>query len=236
MSRRLPLILLPGMMCDARLFGPQTDALADRHVEVLPIITADTTEKLADAVLADAPPRFALAGLSMGGIVAMEVLAQAPERIAGLCLMDTNPMAETPEFAARREPQIQRVRAGHLRAVMRDEMKPKYLAVGPGRDAILDLCMDMAERLGAEVFIRQSRALQTRPDHQDTLRGVTAPTLILCGREDAVCPLHRHALMQDLIPGSTLTVIENAGHLPTLEQPDATTPALRNWLTQVDMT
>ena len=192
MSRRLPLILLPGMMCDARLFGPQTDALADRHVEVLPIITADTTEKLADAVLADAPPR--------------------------------------------REPQIQRARAGHLRAVMRDEMKPKYLAVGPGRDAILDLCMDMAERLGAEVFIRQSRALQTRPDHQDMLRGVTAPTLILCGREDAVCPLHRHALMQDLIPGSTLTVIENAGHLPTLEQPDATTPALRNWLTQVDMT
>ncbi|WP_308915546.1 alpha/beta hydrolase [Jannaschia sp. LMIT008] len=230
----LPLVLLPGMMCDARLFAPQVAALsADREVRVLPIADHDTTAALARAVLDAAPHRFALGGLSMGGIVAMEVAALAPERIAGLCLMDTNPRAEAAEVAARREPQIERVRASHLRAVMRDEMKPNYLAPGPDRAAVLDLCMAMAESLGPDVFVRQSRALQTRADRRDTLRGLTVPSLVLCGRDDTLCPLHRHTEMADLLPDAELVVIDGAGHLPVLERPKATNAAVAAWLGRV---
>lgn len=228
-----PLVLLPGMMCDARLFGPQIAAFsADRAVMTAPLNAADTVAGLAGDVLAVAPPKFALAGLSMGGIVAMEVIRQAPERVARLALLDTNPKAEAPAVAQNREPQIAKVRAGHLRAVMRDEMKPNYLTDGPQMGQILDLCMAMAETLGPEVFVRQSRALQTRPDQQDTLRTVMIPTLILCGEDDTLCPIHRHELMHELVAGSVLTVIKGAGHLPTLEQPDATNEALAKWLIQ----
>jgi len=222
-----PLILLPGMMCDARLFGAQVAALG---ATVLPVTGAETVQALAAEVLAQAPERFALGGLSMGGIVAMEVIRQAPDRVAGLALMDTNPLAEAEHVKARRQPQMDRAAAGGLGAVMRDEMKPNYLADGPGRAAILDLCMDMALDLGPDVFIRQSRALHDRPDQCETLRGFDRPALVLCGRDDSLCPVARHELMHALLPHSTLRVIEGAGHLPTLEQPDATTAALRRWL------
>ncbi|SDE00440.1 Pimeloyl-ACP methyl ester carboxylesterase [Paracoccus isoporae] len=227
----IPLVLLPGMMCDARLFGPQIAALGtDRALHLPPIGQHDTMQAIAASVLAHAPPRFALAGLSMGGIVAMEMLAQAPERIERLALLDTNPRAELPEVQANRAPQIAAVEAGRLRAVMRDEMKPNYLADGPGKQAVLDLCMEMATDLGPQVFVNQSRALRDRPDRQDVLRGATVPTLILCGREDRLCPVERHELMHRLIPGSVLRIIEGAGHLPVLEQPGETTAALRHWL------
>lgn len=226
-----PLVLLPGMMCDARLFGPQIATFGQtRAIHIPPIGKHDSMAALAAEVLTHAPPRFALAGLSMGGILAMEMLAQAPDRIARLALLDTNPRAELPEVKARRAPQIAAAQSGHLREVMRDEMKPNYLADGPGKQAVLDLCMDMAMDLGPNVFINQSLALRNRPDQQDTLRRVRVPTLILCGREDRLCPVERHELMHDLIPGSTLTIIERAGHLPVLEQPEETTAALARWL------
>ncbi len=230
----MPLVLLPGMMCDGRLFSPQIAAFSDRAVMVAPISAADTITALAAAILRVAPPRFALAGLSMGGIVAMEVMAQAPERVAGLCLMDTNSKAEHPSVAEGRAPQMARVRDGDLRAVMRDEMKPNYLADGPNLGAILDVCMAMAEALGPDVFLRQSNALMTRPDQQEVLCGVRVPTLVMCGREDALCPLHRHELMHGLVEGAELVVIEGAGHLPTLEQPEATNGALGAWLDRVE--
>ncbi len=226
-----PLLFLPGMMCDARLYGPQIAAFShERPVMVAPFGLHETVQAIATDVLAQAPPRFALAGLSMGGIVAMEVIRQAPKRITRLALLDTNPKAEAEAIAARREPQIAKVQDGQLRAVMRDEMKPNYLTDGPQMGQILDLCMAMAETVGPAAFVAQSRALQSRPDQQDTLRRVTVPTLILCGEDDVLCPLHRHELMHDLIPGSTMTVIKGAGHLPTLEQPDATNEALAEWL------
>lgn len=228
-----PLLFLPGMMCDARLYGPQIAAFSASHtVMVAPFGQHETVAGIAAEVLAHAPPRFALAGLSMGGIVAMEVIRQAPERITRLALLDTNPKAEAPAIAARREPQIEKVRKGGLRTVMRDEIKPHYLTDGPNTGAILDLCMAMAETVGPDAFVAQSRALQSRPDQQETLRRVNVPTLILCGEDDALCPLHRHTLMHELVPGATLTVIKDAGHLPVLEQPDATNEALSTWLTR----
>ncbi|MEJ8562762.1 alpha/beta fold hydrolase [Yoonia sp. GPGPB17] len=228
-----PLLLLPGMMCDARLYSPQIEAFSyERTILTAPLNEHDSVEALARDILDTAPQQFALAGLSMGGIVAMEVFRQAPDRVTRLALLDTNPKAEAAAIAERREPQMQKVRDGHLRAVMRDEMKPHYLTDGPHTGRILDLCMAMAETLGPDAFINQSRALQSRPDQQKTLKKVTVPTLILCGEDDALCPIHRHELMHDLIPGSTLTIIKSAGHLPTLEQPQATNEALAQWLNQ----
>ena len=219
------------MMCDARLFTPQIAAFSGtRSLLLAPINARETMDELAADVLAHAPPRFALAGLSMGGIVAMEVLRQAPDRVERIALLDTNPLAETESVKTRRGPQIEAARAGRLAEIMRDEMKPNYLADGLNRSAVLDLCMEMALGLGPEVFERQSRALMTRPDQTDTLRGAQAPALALCGRHDALCPVSRHELIAGLIPGAMLEVIENAGHLPTLEQPEQTNAALRRWL------
>lgn len=226
-----PLVLLPGMMCDERLFAPQIEVFgANRDIHPIAIGAHQSMQEIAADVLTQAPPQFALAGLSMGGIVAMEVIRQAPQRITKLALLDTNPLAEALDRQQAREPQISKVQQGGLIEVMRDELKPNYLVDGPRKADILDLCMDMALQLGVEVFVNQSRALQNRPDQQDTLPAIAVPTLILCGAEDRLCPVERHELMHELIPGSSLTVIAGAGHMPTLEQPETTTAALQHWL------
>lgn len=226
-----PLVLLPGLMCDARLWAPQIAALGGRRaILCAPVTEHDTVGALAAAVLDAAPPRFALAGLSMGGIVAMEALRQAPERVERLALLDTNPLAEAPAVAARRPAQIARAERGDIAGLMREELKPNYLAGGAGDDAILDLCMAMALGLGATVFARQSRALAARPDQSATLAAFRGPALVLMGEADRLCPRDRHDLMHALMPQSRLVVVPGAGHLPTLERPEATTAALAAWL------
>ena len=226
-----PLVLLPGMMCDARLFLPQIlDLGRDVSIQIAPTTRGDSITAIAKFALEQAPPKFALAGLSMGGIIAMEMLALAPSRVTRLALMDTNCQAELPNVAAAREPQIVRVQAGRLEEVMRDEMKPDYLAPGPRRFEVLDVVMQMALEIGPQTFIRQSRALQRRPDQQATLRRSKTPTLIMCGEYDSLCPIRRHEFMADLMPNAHLEIISGAGHLPTLEQPEAINDHLRDWL------
>ena len=150
-----PIVFLPGMMCDARLFGPQIDALSvDYPVMCVPIHAHETVQELAREVLSVAPQQFALAGLSMGGIVAMEVMKQARDRVERVALMDTNPFAEIDAVKAVRGPQIEAAQNGGLRRVMRDEMKPKYLIDGSNTGAILDLCMAMALDMGPDAFVR----------------------------------------------------------------------------------
>lgn len=225
------LVLLPGMMCDARIFEPQINILTrERAVMVAPVTLGERIEEIASNIIDQLPQRFALAGLSMGGIVAMEILRRVPDRITRLCLMDTNPLAETPPEAAAREPMIVGVRAGRLDEVMREAMKPDYLAPGPGRMAVLNTVYAMAADLGPEVFIRQQRALQRRRDQQSTLRKCKVPTLVLCGAHDRLTPVKRHSFMAELIPTARLEVIEEAGHLPPLEAPEATLRALRGWM------
>ena len=219
------------MMCDARLFGPQLARFsAERAVQVGCLTGADSVEALAARVLDAAPATFALAGLSMGGIVAMEIVRVAPERVRALALLDTNPRAEPEDVARGRAEQVERVRAGGLVEVMRDELKPRYLADGPRRDETLALCMAMAVALGPDAFARQARAISTRPDQTGSLPDVAVPTLVLMGASDGLCPLDRHELMHALIPGSTLEVLPGAGHLPTLERPDDANAALERWL------
>lgn len=224
-----PLVLIPGMMCDARMWGGIDNSLGVPVLHHVPT-GADSMAELAALFLANAPQRFSLVGLSMGGILAMEILRQAPDRVERLALLDTNPRAETVEAQARRAPQIARALAGELESVMRDDMKPNYLAPGPRKPAILDLCMEMALALGPQVFARQSAALRDRPDQQPTLAAFSGPALVLMGAEDKLCPLDRHQLMHDLMPQSQLQIIPGAAHLPPLERPTETAAALRDWL------
>ena len=226
-----PLVLLPGMMCDERLFAPQISELSkQREVHFVQISGHKTISELAADVLDNAPPVFALAGLSMGGIVAMEVLSQASERVERLALLDTNPLAELSDVRMRRGPQIDAVKNGQLKEIIRDEMKPNYLFDGVKKTEILKLCMDMALDIGPDAFIRQSIALRDRFDQKNILRSYKRPTLVLCGKHDVLCPLERHELMHTLLENSKLEIIEDAGHLPTLEQPKITTMALASWL------
>ncbi|MGR3289913.1 MAG: alpha/beta fold hydrolase [Paracoccaceae bacterium] len=228
-----PLVLVPGMMCDARLFAPQIVALsAVRSIQIAPITGADSVAKLADLVLASAPERFALAGWSMGGGVAMEIQRRAPHRVTRLALMDTNCLGETAAASAAREESIVLAKSGRLAEVIRELIKPEDLAKGPHRREILEAMLRMALELGPKVYVRQSRALQRRPDQQKTLRKLKIPTLFLCGEHDQITPRLRHEFMSTLVVGSQLEIIANAGYLPTLEQPAKVTELLQKWLEQ----
>jgi pimeloyl-ACP methyl ester carboxylesterase len=219
------------MMCDARVFAPQINDLSrDMAVQVACVARGETIRDMAQMVLDQAPARFALAGHSMGGIVAMEVLRRAPERVSRIALISTTPLAETPEQAAWREPHIVKAQAGRLDEAMAGSLPAENFAPTPARNAILQMVIDMAYVFGAECFIRQSRALQRRPDAQKVLRQTKVPTLILCGAHDKMTPVKRHEFMAELIPVARLEVLEAAGHMPSLEAPDQVTAALRGWM------
>lgn len=233
----IPLVLIPGMMCDARLYTPQISAFSHRvPIHIVPISTHNNMQDLAKDILDNAPPIFALAGLSMGGIIAIEILRQAPHRIAKLALLDTNPKAEAEEVKRSREPLMASVQQHGLAEVMGNTI-PKYfspddiLSTKKNLD-IIELCNTMAQSSGAEAYIKQSLALRDRYDQQETLKKVDAnvPTLILCGENDQLCPVERHTLMKSLIPHADLQIIKGAGHLPTLQSPEQTNFALENWL------
>lgn len=227
------LVMLPGMMCDARLFGPQLTALSRDHaVTVAPITGGDRIEEIASGLLDVLPRRFALAGLSLGAIVAMELLRRAPDRISRIALMDTNALAETPQSAANLEPLIMKIKAGRLDEFVEAILRPGVLASGPDRAGIVALVKDMAAHIGPEAVVRQVRAMQRRRDYQAVVRKCKVPALVLCGAEDGLTPVKRHSFMADLIPYAKLAVIDGAGHLPTLERPEAVTEALRVWLRQ----
>lgn len=228
---RLPLVLIPGMMCDGRLFSPQIAAFSGtRAVHIAPISTFDSIEDLAAGILANAPARFALGGLSMGGIVAMELLRQAPDRVDRVALIGTNPRAEQDVVKQKRAPQMAAVRAGDLAAVMSGQMIPLYTHEGVDTPELDALALDMALQLGPDVFIRQSQALMDRPAQMDSLAAYDGSALVLVGESDKLCPLDRHTQMAGLLRNSTLEVIQDAGHLTVLEQPTATNAALSRWL------
>ena len=228
-----PLVFLPGHMCDGRLFAHQVEAFSsERAVHLANFKLGATIAEFAANALASAPPRFVLCGLSMGGIVAMEILRTSAERIAGLVLMDTNYRAESHERAKARKRTIALVERGELalESVIRDEMKPAYLADGPRNKPILDLVMAMAMSLGSQVFGRQARAIMSRPDQAETLRRAAVPALVICGEEDKLCTLQTHEDMVGLIPGAKLEVVRGAGHLVPLEQPERTNELISEWL------
>ena len=226
-----PILFVPGMMCDARVFGPQIEDLSRDHaIQVARVTHAETIREMAAEAIHHAPPRFALAGISMGGIVAMEILRRVPERVTRIALISTTPLSESPEQASWREPQIVKAQSGMLIDAMRAAMSPDNLGPGPTRAQVLAQLDEMAIDIGVLAFIRQSRALQRRPDAQKVLRMTRAPALVLCGAHDQITPVKRHSFMAELIPYAELAIIEEAGHVPTLETPEKVSLALRAWM------
>jgi pimeloyl-ACP methyl ester carboxylesterase len=224
------ILFLPGFMCDARLFAAQMPILGTRGDPRCHVPNERTMARMAEAALDLYSGRLSLVGLSMGGILALEILARAPDRIERLALLDTTPLADAPANFDIRTRQIQEVHAGGMDRVMREELKPAYLVDSPVKSALLDLCMDMARNLGPAVFECQSEALRDRADRQNALIHAPPATLILCGAEDRLCPPERHDMMHRLAPHATRIDVPDAGHLPTLEQPTATTAALVEWI------
>ncbi len=226
-----PLILLPGMLADARMWRPQAEALAlERAVTVAPTHLGASVGEVAAQVIDASPRRFALAGHGLGGVVALEVLRRAPERVARLALMATEALAETPQTAAAREEGIVAAKAGRLADVVRRMPSFNALGAGPRRATVQGIVEDMAADLGPDVLVRQSRLMQRRPDQQRALRQLRVPVLILAGGQDTAFPLARHEFLASMISSATLSVIEEAGHLAPLEAPAAVTAALRRWM------
>lgn len=226
-----PLVLIPGLMADARAFaGPMRVLAQERCVMIAPAMLGERVEEMASNLLDQLPGRFALAGHGLGGVLAMELLRRAPDRVMRVALMNTHPLADTPQEAAAREMLIVKARAGRLDDVVVECFPLQSLAPGPDRRVVLGQILDMAQDLGPEVFIRQARALQRRRDQQSTLRKCRVPALVMGGVFDSVAPVKRQEFMAELIHNATLTVIDEAGHLPMLETPDAVIGALRAWL------
>lgn len=222
------LVLLPGMMCDERMWKAQVAAV-DIPVSIPVLAGYDDFAAMADVVLAAAPPRFAVAGLSMGGILAFELWRRAPHRISHLALLDTTPFPDAQDRQVLRIEQIERVLAGGLRALAIDELKPLYLADtgNNDQDLLLETILDMALHHGPEVFRQQSLALKNRVDSQDTLSTIDCPTTVICGAEDRLCPVSFHEYMAKKIPNSRLVVIDQCGHLASMEQPATITYELQ---------
>ena len=230
---RYPLVFIPGMMCDSRLFQPQINEFSKQYmVCATPASSSDTIENISFEILRYLPTKFTLIGLSMGGILAMEIIKKVPDRVMKIVLMDTNYKSETAEIKSRRLPQIKLVNEGLLEDVMCQQIKNNYLRTDRKNHEIFDLCLRMANDLGKEIFINQSKALSTRKDYKSTLENIKVPSLIICGEYDRLCPIKVHIEMESLIENSTLKIIPDAAHLPTLEQPAYVNKILGKWLLQ----
>jgi len=232
MNDKQTLILLPGLLCDDALWRNQVEYLSDlADVRIADLTKAESMAVLAQTVLDDAPDTFALAGLSMGGYVAQEIMRQAPERVSRLALLDTNARADLPEQTANRKRLIAQAESGEFWAIA-PEMLPnlvydRHLVLTGIRDTVLH----MAERVGKDAFVRQQTAIMDRIDGRASLAAIDCPVLVLCGRNDALTPILVHEEMAEGIgDNAVLVVIPNSGHLSPIEQPGAVTTALRDWL------
>jgi len=230
-------VLIPGLLCDEAVWAPQAAALADvAAIHVADHGRRDSLGAMAEAIIADAAPRFAVAGHSMGGRVALEVVRRAGRRVTGLALLDTGYTPLPPGEAGRREAQgrhdlLELARAEGMRAVGQRWLRiPMIHASRVADQPLIDGILDMFERRTPEQFAAQVHALLTRPDATDVLESVTVPTLVLCGREDAWSQLAQHRAMARMIAGSTLVSVPECGHMATLERPEAVNRALREWL------
>ena len=231
MDQTTPLLLVPGLASSARIYAPVVPALwRFGPVMIANHIRDDSMAAIAARVLAEAPPRFALAGHSMGGYIALEIMRQAPERVARLALINTQARPDTPEATARRRALMERARRGELRAV-REESFPELVHPSRRDDAdILKLVHAQDEDVGIEGYLRQQTAIIARVDSRPTLSAIRCPTLVLTGDADNTIPNAFSKEMADAIAGARLVILERCGHLPQAEQPEATVRALTEWL------
>ncbi|PWC87795.1 alpha/beta hydrolase [Azospirillum sp. TSH100] len=228
---RPTLILLPGMPLDAALWDHQVrhlDEVADPRV--MELADCDSIAAMADKVLAQAPDRFAVAGLSMGGYVALELLRRAPERVERLALLDTNARPDTAEATAARREAVALARQGRYGQVIRAAL-PRL--IHPDRladDSFVRSVLAQMERVGVDGYAREQQAIINRVDSRPGLAAIRCPTLVICGRQDILTPPALHEEMADALPAARLVLIEDCGHLSAMEQPQAVTALMRDWL------
>ena len=231
MPEPLPIVLIPGLLCSPRLYGEQLPELW----RFGPIVIADHTRDdsvagLARRILASAPPRFALVGLSMGGYTAFEIMRRAPDRVVRLALLDTSARPDTPEASERRRAQIGLVQSGHFTEVV-DQLFTLWVHRTRRNDESLRRTVRrMAEETGPQAFARQQMAIMTRPDSRPDLAAIRCPTLVLVGDGDEATPPDRAAEIANGIPAARLVSVPECGHLSTLERPQPVTQALVEWL------
>lgn len=231
MSRpHLPLVLLPGLLNDHRLWTHARDTFEPSRDVLIPDLSQDTSiSAMAERVLDQAPPLFALAALSMGGYVAFEILRRAPERVARLALLDTMARPDDPDRARVRRGLLELAGLGKFKGVT-PQLLPRLMHASSLETDVPQTVMDMADAIGREGFIRQQQAIIGRADYQPVLATITVPTLVLFGEQDEITPLAEARSMHALIAGSHLEVIANCGHLPPLEHPARTSELLSQWL------
>ena len=232
MAAATNLVLVPGLLCTDALWAPQMAALGDiANMTVADHMRHDSMEAIAKSILAATPERFALAGLSMGGYIAYAIIRQAPQRVTKLALLDTGSRADAPE---RREQRLALIALAEREGAMKAQESLLPVLIHKARltdKALVDTVLQMGEDTGTEAFKRQQAAIMSRPDNRPLLPGIKCPTLVVVGREDALTP---PALAQEIaaaIPGATLEIIPDCGHLYTLERPEAVNRAMRAWLT-----
>jgi pimeloyl-ACP methyl ester carboxylesterase len=231
MDNSMPILLVPGLVSSPRIYAPVVpDLWRFGPGTVANHIRDDHMALIARRILAEAPPRFALAGHSMGGYVAFEIMRQAPERVAKLALINTQARPDTPEATARRRTMMARAKGGEYRAVL-DELFSGFVHPSRREEASLHrLVHDMGEDVGVEGFVRQQEAIISRPDSRPILAAIRCPTLVLSGDEDNTIPNALSVEMADNIHSARLVILPNCGHLPQPEQPQATAEALVEWL------
>ena len=230
------LVLLPGLLCDGALWAPQVAALSDIAECWIPDSLAQASmPAMAHAVLRDAPfDRFALAGLSMGGYVCMEIMRQAPQRVGAIALLDTRATADTSEETQRRHDLMRLAQTARGFQPVTTRMLPLLIHESRlGDTPLVEVVRGMAQRTGIEAYVRQQQAIISRPDSRADLEQIAVPSLVLCGRQDALTTLSDHEDMARLIPGAELIVVEQCGHLSSLERPDEVNSALRHWIAQL---
>jgi pimeloyl-ACP methyl ester carboxylesterase len=230
-SEPLAVVLIPGLLSSARLFAAQIPALWTRGaVMVADHTRADTMTGIARGILSAAPARFALAGLSMGGYIAFEILRQAPQRVAKLALLDTAARADTPEVSAARRAQVAQAAAGGLGEVADAQFARMVHPTRRADAGLREVNRQMAQELGPAGFARQQAAIIGRADSREMLKDIRCPTLVLVGDADELTPPERAAEMAHAIAGARLVSVPQCGHLSALERPDAVTHALLEWL------
>jgi len=231
MDNSMPILLVPGLVSSSRIYGPVVpDLWRFGPVTVANHIRDGHMALIARRILAEAPPRFALAGHSMGGYIAFEIMRQAPERVARLALLNTQARPDTPEATARRRGMMARAKGGEYRAVL-DELFSGFVHPSRREDASLrQLVHDMGGDVGVEGFVRQQEAIISRPDSRPILAAIKCPTLVLSGDEDNTIPNALSVEMANNLHNAKLVILPNCGHLPQVEQSEATADALAEWL------
>ncbi|WP_449394180.1 alpha/beta fold hydrolase [Devosia riboflavina] len=225
-----PVVFLPGLLCDSRLWRDVVEPLRDEIAPMVADLTLDdAVSAMASRTLAAAPPRFALAGLSMGGYVALEIMRQAPDRVTHLALLDTSARPDSDERREARRKGIDNVKLGKFIGVSRS-LLPSLVAKRNLNTPLSEEVQAMAERLGQEAYIRQQMAILGRIDSRPDLPKITVPTLIGVGTEDALTPPELAEEMAAAIPHADIVRFAKSGHLPTMENPKAVADAFRNWL------